>query len=137
MPKPKTALTRGTDPLSQFSAMADELGALERDMAPHQQKLARIEQLRKALRAACEVAAAAEWKIEGARVVALLGAKANQSAVDYKKLVKTIGAPAFAKFATCTLGALENNVTPAIAASVVSSDRTGARPLKTFERGAA
>lgn len=123
--------------VSEFAPLADELGSLEREMAPHAQKLARIDALRKALRAACSAPADSEWTIEGSRFIAVLGARAMERAVDYKKLVKAIGAGVFAKFATCTLKALEEHATPAIVAAVVTSDRTGSRTLKTFERGAA
>jgi predicted secreted protein len=123
--------------LSPFGAIADELGALEKEMAPYAQKLARIEQLRKSLRNGCEKAPDQEWKIEGARFIALLGPRANQSSIKFSEVVKAIGAKAYAAFATCTLKDLEANVTPVVMAAVLSSGRTGPRTLKTFERGGA
>jgi hypothetical protein len=120
---------------SPFAAVADELGALEKEMAPFAQKLARIEELRKALRVGCTAKPTEPWSVEGAHFVALLGACANQRTVNFPKLVKTIGAAVFSKFATCSLKTLEENVAPATVAAVVTSDATGSRSLKTFERG--
>lgn len=130
MPKPKPAQ-------SDFAPLADELGALEKEMAPHAQKLARIESLRKALREACTTPASEPWTVEGVRFIAMLGPRANERAIDLKKLVKAVGAAAFAKFAKCSLKDLEANVAPAVVAAVVSTGATGSRSLKTFERAAA
>lgn len=133
MPSPKPAKA----PASQFAPLADELGALEKEMAPFAQKISRIEALRKALRAGCPAKDAEPWTVDGAHFVAVLGPRALERKCDFAALVKAIGAKAFAAFATCTLGALETNVTPAIVASVVDSKATGFRPLKTFEKGIA
>lgn len=119
------------------SAIADELGALEKEMAPHAQKLARIEQLRKTLRAECPVANDHPWTVNGQNFVAVLGPRALERSISTVALVRAIGAAAFARFATCTLKSLEASVAPAIAASVITSDHTGSRSLKTFEKGAA
>lgn len=120
-----------TDP---FAALADELGALEKEMAPFAPQIARIAALRKALRAGCPVAAHQEWSVQGKRFQAVLGACAMERKVNYAALIKRIGAGVFAKFATCTLKDLEAKVAPAIVAQVVTSAATGSRPLETFER---
>ncbi len=122
-------------PVSQFAPLADELGALVKEMAPYAQKLSRIETLKKALRSGCTVKDSEEWTVEGARFVAVLGPRANERFVETARLVKTIGAVLYAKFATCTLKDLEANVAPAVVAAVVSSGATGSRSLKTFEKG--
>ena len=121
--------------VSQFGFLADELGALEKEMAPHAQKISRIEALKKALRAACTAPPAEQWTVDGTKFVAVLGPRSDQRLVDIPRLVKAITAAAFAKFATCTLKDLELHVAPATVASVVSSSASGSRPLKTFEKG--
>jgi hypothetical protein len=121
--------------VSEFAPLADELGALEKEMAPHAQKIARIDALRKALRAGCTTPSTVQWTVAGERFVAVLGACAMQRSIDVPRLVKHIGAKTFAAFATCTLTALEMNVPPNVVAVVVSADNTGTRPLKTFEKG--
>jgi hypothetical protein len=128
-PKPRP------DPVSQFAPLADELGALEKEMAPHAQKLARIEALRKALRAACTAKDGEQWTVTGNRFIAVLGPRANQRLVDFPRLVKKIGAVLYAKFASCTLKDLEQYVAPDVAAAVITESATGPRSLKTFEKG--
>jgi hypothetical protein len=129
---PTKAATKTTNP---FGAVADELGSLEKEMAPYAQKLARIECLRKVLRASCGAEPEDEWMVSGERFVAVLGPRAMERKIDIVKLVKAVGAPAFARFASCTLKALEGSVAPAVVAEVTVSGRTGSRPIKTFEKG--
>jgi hypothetical protein len=121
--------------VSQFAPLADELGALEKEMAPFAQKLARIDALRKALRAACTVLDTEQWTVTGTRFIAVLGPRAQQRLVDVSRLVKEIGAVLYAKFATCTLKDLEERVAPDVVAAVVRTEATGSRSLKTFEKG--
>ena len=121
--------------VSEFAPLADELGALEKEMAPFKQKLARIEALKESARAGCPVAPTLPWTVEGERFIASLGACANQRVIDIPRLVKAIGAGVYAKFATCSLEALKKCVAPAIVAAVVSSKEIGSRSLKTFEKG--
>jgi hypothetical protein len=128
-PKPKSK------PASQFEPLADELGQLVKDMAPHAQKLSRIETLKKAMRAGCTVKADEQETIEGARFIVVLGPCANERSIDFTRLVKTIGAVLFCKFAKCTLKDLTENVAPAVAAAVIKESPSGPRSLKTFERG--
>lgn len=138
MANPKSVKSPTPEPNSSSNGkLVDELGALEKEMAPHAQKLARIELLRKTLRAACPVSPDKPWTIEGARFMAIVGAKAPERSINYVALVKQIGAGVFAKFATCTLKDLELKVAPAIVAAVITSANTGSRSLKTFEKGAA
>jgi hypothetical protein len=121
--------------------MADELGALEKEhailVAPFESKLPRIKALKALLQAACPAGtpSSAEWIVEGARFGVRLGPQANERSIDFKGLVKKIGAAAFARFASCTLTALEAHVPPEMAEAVVSSDQTGPRKLSTFEKG--
>lgn len=121
--------------MSEFGVLADELGALEKEMAPHAQKLARIDHLRKVLRGACTAPAAMPWTVYGVRFLVILGPRASERLINLPALVKRIGAGRFARFAKCTLKDLEANVDPATVAAVVTTDATGSRTLKTFERG--
>ncbi len=130
MPKPKTA------PDSPFAALADELGALEKEMLPHAPKLARIDQLRKSLREACTVGAGMPWTVYGERFFATLGPKASERKINFPALIRRIGAGRFSRFATCTLKLLEAHVDVATVAAVITVEATGARPLKTFEKTA-
>lgn len=119
--------------------MADELGALQKEydlaIAPYEKKLPRIKALKAALQEACPAKPDKEWIVEGARFGVRLGPCANERSIDFVKLVKKIGAAAFAKFATCTLGALEAHVEPGLVAEIVSSAASGPRKLSTFEKG--
>lgn len=123
----------------QLAAMADELGALEKEydlaLAPFEHKLPRMKALKAALQSACKAPAKDEWIIEGARFGVRLGPCANERSINIAALVKKIGAAAFSKFASCTLGALETHVAPDVAQAVVTSDQTGPRKLSTFEKG--
>lgn len=130
----KSAARTAVDP---FAAIADELGALEKEMAPHAQKLARVDLLRKTLREACTAAPESEWTVTGARFIAVLGMRGNTTLIAFPALVKIVGAKVFATFATCTLKELAARVSPVVAASVTSMARVGPRPLKTFEKGVA
>jgi hypothetical protein len=120
--------------LTQFAPLVDELGALEVEMAPHAQKLKRIDALRKALRGACPAKPAAQWTVDGNRFIAVLGPCSNQRLVDIPALVKAIGATMYAKFATCSLKDIEEYVAPAIVAAVVTDHASGSRPLETFQK---
>lgn len=123
--------------------MADELGALEKEyallVAPFEKKMPRMKALKEAMQAACPAGTLPdkEWIVEGARFGVKLGPCANQRIVNYVALVKKISAAAFAKFATCTLGALEEHVSPDVMKAVVTSAQTGPRKLSTFEKGSA
>lgn len=125
---------KAASPLSQFQLLADELGALEKEMAPFMPKLSRIEAIKKALRAACPVKPDQPWTVTGSRFIAALGPCATERVVDIPKLVKAIGAAVFAKFGRCTLKDLEANVPGEIAVEVVTAKATGSRTLRTFEK---
>ncbi len=138
MTKAKTAKTPELD----LGPLADELGALEGEMNTHQAayaalhgpKLARIKQLSAVFRAECKVPAHVPWLVDGKKFQVILGICALERSIDYLKLVKAIGAAAYARFAKCTLGQLEKNVSPTLAAGVVSAERTGPRSLTTVAR---
>jgi hypothetical protein len=142
MSSPKT-VKRATNPINshetQLAANVDELGSLERDLAPFEAKRKRAEQLRAAIRAEYANAAAEQpFEARGAKFLVQLGPKANERAIDYVKLWKLAGAAVVRKIATVTLKALEASVSADIVAQVVGAPApTGTRPLKIFERSAA
>lgn len=123
-----------------LAAQIDELGRLEAALAPHLKTIARVELLRKLIRIAHDDAkfpAEQEIQAEGQRYTAVLGRRGNQTLIDIPRLVRTIKAAAFAKFATCTLGVLKEKVSAAIYADVTSIEATGHRSLTTFVKAAA
>jgi hypothetical protein len=131
----KTKPTAAAPP--PYAALIDELGDIERELAPLKQKISRAEGLRKLLRAAfADAPAADEIKAEGSRYVAVLGPRGNQTIIDYPVLVKGLTAPAFAKFATCTLAALEEHAPAELVARVTSLAATGPRALHVTAKAA-
>lgn len=121
---------------AKLAAEVDELGALEKELAPLKPKLDRVELLRKSVRARYDASPAGEcFEAKGSRFVVMVGARANQSVIDHARLFKAIGAKLFQSLAKTTLKALEENVSCAVRADVVSVQQIGARSLKTFERG--
>lgn len=120
------------------SLQVDELGDIEKTLAPHRALIAREEALRKAIRARFDASdATSEFETIGARFVVEIGPKALQRAICYPKLIKALGLKKFAEFATWTLGNLEAHVACGVVADVVSSANTGSRSLKVLERGGA
>ena len=121
------------DPI--LSAQVDELGQLESELAPLKNKIARAEMLRKTIRQAFEQEDAAKpFEAKGKRFTILLGPKAVQRSIDFKKLIKAIGLKKYAAIATCTLSALEQHHAECVP-DVVTSDNTGARSFRVFELG--
>lgn len=118
-------------------AEIDELGALEKEFAPLRPKLARIELLRKSIRERYAASPAEkDFTAEGVRFMVAVGPRANESVINYPKLLKAIGAKLFCSIAKTTLKALEENVACGVRADVITIEAVGPRSLKTFERGA-
>ena len=129
-PKPAAA---GVDAL--IGAEVDELGALEKRLLPFRADLARIEILRKAVRARLDESPdGIAFQLFGDKFFAAVGPRALERTIAYPKLIKAIGLKAFAGIATVTLKALDEYCACGIVAAVVSSANTGARSVKTFER---
>ena len=116
------------------AALVDELGDLEKELAPWQLKIARVEQLRKSIRASYEQAPANQCQTaEGTRFIAMLGARASVATVSIPKLVKTIGSKAALAIVSCSLKALAAHC--GIEGLVVTRANTGSRSLQIFEKG--
>jgi hypothetical protein len=117
------------DPLP---ALADELGALEKELAPLAGKITRAEALRKEIRIQTPDN---RREIAGEKFLVTLGERGNQTVVDYPALAKKIGFEKYASIATATLKALALHVAPGILARFVRTEQTGPRSLKVFEKG--
>ena len=119
---------------SPLSALVDEVGSLEKELAPWRGKLAREELLRKSIRAQYDSAPAdIPVSVEGEKFIVALGPKALQSTVNVGKLAKTIGAKGALSIAKVTLEALK--AFPGVAGQVVTQSLTGTRSWKIFEKG--
>ena len=109
--------------------MVDELGDLERDLAPWKPKIARAEALRKALRAPYKDADPnATFTLDGERWRAIVNPAGNETYVDKSTLLKLIGSVRFAELASVTVAAL-SQVTADIAGAVTKQSQTGTRKL--------
>jgi hypothetical protein len=118
-----------TDPLA---ALADELGALEKELAPWKGKISRAEALRKEIRAQ---APDTQSEITGEKFLVTLGPRADETHIDYFGIAKRIGFDRFAKFATATQKALAEHVRAGILAQYLTKKATGTRSMKVFEKG--
>lgn len=125
------AVKAKADPLA---AQIDELGALEKELAPFKAKIARVEALRKAFRGLwIDVPAEKSFEQRGLAFGLTVGARGFERKVDEPGLIKAIGVKRYAAIAHVTLGAVEENVAPATAAGVISTAQTGPRRMSTFE----
>jgi hypothetical protein len=124
------------DPLG---ALADELGAIEKylapKMAPLKPAIARAEKLRKLLRDAHEVKPAwTAYFIKGEKFTVELGPRGSQDRVNVVKLAKLITPQALWGLVSCTLKNLwESDVNPAVIAQVIDTSATGTRPITITE----
>lgn len=116
-----------------LAAAIDELGSIEKELAPYAAKIARAKQLKELIR---QQTPDATNEVAGERFVAMFGPRGNQTVINFGALVKRIGAARFAKFATCTLKSLEENAPDAIT-SVTKQEATGPRHLRVLEKGVA
>lgn len=117
--------------------MVDELGALEKEIAPWKGKLARADALRKILRGAVkDRAPAKEIQIEGARFVCLMGSAGLETVINKAMLFKRIGQRLFVEIAGMTVKAITDGCAPDVVAAVTSQEQTGTRSLKIMEKGA-
>lgn len=118
------------------AAEVDELGDLEKELAPLRPKIARLELLRKSVRSRYDDSPADKtFEAVGERFVVSVGARSMESVVDVPRLIKLAGVKLVQKFARVTLKDLEANTTCAMRAQVISQQQTGYRTLKALERG--
>lgn len=113
--------------------MVDELGSLEEELRPVKSKIARVEVLRRALRAPyLDADPNTTFLSEGSRYRVLIGAAGNESVVNGLLLLKLIGASKFTELATVSLAALQKNCSGDIVGAVVSMAQTGSRKLEVI-----
>ncbi len=132
---PKPAPQKTGVPASAIAAQIDELGLIERKLLPFRNDLAREILLRTAIRAHFTDSPAWEtFEPAGVKFRCLVSARGNERVINTAKLCKLIGLKAFAAIAKTTLALLEKTQPPDIVANVVTSEQTGHRTLRTFER---
>jgi hypothetical protein len=116
----------------------DELGALEKELAPLAGKIQRVELLRKAIRERVPADPADKtFELAGERFVAYAGARGNRTVVDWPGLVRRIGAGRFATFATAPVELLKKHVAAGHLAACLTVEQSGPRSLKVVEKGGA
>jgi hypothetical protein len=125
--------TAKTDAL--VAANVDELGALERELMPYRAKLTRIDMLRAAIRTSYDNEdAAAGFEARGAKYVCMIGARAEKRVINVPALIKKVGLKFYSQLCAPTITALEAMCACDIVAAVVTSEQTGARSIRTFQR---
>jgi hypothetical protein len=131
-PKPKNTK-------KPLAGAVDEIGLLERTLAPFKPKFARLEALRKLIRAsAADANPEDESKIEGLKFHAFLGARTIERTVNVLKLSQLLSSRGLMAVVSCTLAALEREgINPAIVAQVVEATQTGTRPLVVIPKSGA
>lgn len=113
-------------------ALVDELGQIDKDLAPFAGKIARQKKLRSDLR---EKTPATQSEVHGELFVAVLGPPGKETVVDYPGIAKKIGHEAYAAFATATLKALYAHVKPGILTLFTRTELTGPRSIDIQEKG--
>lgn len=120
-----------------LASNVDELGALERDIAPLKFKIDRIDVLRKAIREHYAAKPAQEaFTAAGEKFTVLVGPRSREAVLNIAALVKTLGTKVFYKIAQVTKKSLETHLTAPAIAAVTSYELTGHRTLKLFVKGA-
>jgi hypothetical protein len=128
--------TPAVSPDPKLTALVDEIGDLEKELAPHAGKAARLEKQRKKLRELYDDKPASQpYTADGARYCIELGARGMQTVVNIPKLFKSVKLATFLKIATVTLKAITAECTPGVAGSVLTEAQTGHRSLKITEKG--
>jgi hypothetical protein len=127
-----SAKAQKTDPIS---AIVDEIGVLEAELAPIKPKLNRLDALRRSIRLHCAgEAPTKELVIGGSHFYAFVGPCAFEQSVNNVKLAKLISPRAFVDLAKVALTDLKTSIEPRIAAAVIESAQTGTRPLKVVAK---
>ncbi len=121
-----------------IEALVDELGQLDQEIAPLEDKKKKAEALRAKLRDLYATKPAADgFAAEGHKFLATIGVMGNERSIDSMVDVCTkVGSKAFLDNCSFTLKKLEDLLKPSDVALLVSTSRTGAREVKTFARSA-
>jgi hypothetical protein len=131
-PKPKKA-----PPASPLALLVDEMGDLERELAPFKLKTARLEALRRSLRDSFRKEnPSGTFEVHGARFLALVGPCGAQRLVNVAALFKLVGPKRFLAMAAVSLRALSEHATPEIELAVIETSDTGPRGLSVLAKAA-
>ena len=130
MEQTKAAAAGSRDPLA---GIVDELGALEAEMAPHAPKLARIEALRKSLRAKYDDADPDKaFTAHGETFYSILGPRnLERKIADITKVYRALGRAVFLQRCSFSLRHLEEL---GVGLEYVVARRTGPRTLQTLRK---
>lgn len=137
MPPAKNPTPKPSPEEVQLAANVDELGALEREIAPLKFKIDRIDALRRAIRehyAASD--AAKDFTAAGEKFTVLVGPRSREAVIDIAALAKSLGTKVFYKIAQVTKKSLEAHLTAPAIAALTKYELTGHRSLKVFPKGA-
>lgn len=124
-----------------LAAWIDELGDIQKKLAPHRALILREKDLKEFIRARYDDKdAEKEFSPEGSRFVALLGAKGiERRIVDMPRVFTALRKASFLKACSMTMKALEGAAIaagcPELVEAVLLQDRTGHRSLKVVEKG--
>ncbi len=116
-----------------LAAMVDELGDLEGETQPWRAKIARVDTLRAAVRAAFrDRDPTKSFQARGERWECLLGPSGHMSIVDRSMLLKLIGPTQYAHISTVSLKAMQAECGADVLGAVVSTEPTGPRSLSVI-----
>jgi hypothetical protein len=137
VPPAKAATPKPSLEQIALASNVDELGALERELAPFKSKIARVDVLRKAIRTHyADSDAAKDFTATGEKFYVQVGPKSREAVRNIAALVKAIGTKVFFKIAQVTEKSLEAHLTAPQIADVTTYELTGHRTLKVFEKAA-
>lgn len=132
-PKPKKA-----PPASPLALLVDEMGDLERELAPFKLKTARLEALRKSLRDSFRMQApSGTFEVAGTRFLALVGPCGAQRLVNVAALFKLVGLKRFLAMAAVSLKALAENENTDVGLAVIETSDTGPRTVNVLAKAVA
>jgi hypothetical protein len=125
---------KATSP-TPLGALIDEAASLDLEIAPIRRKIARLDELKSAIRLAFkDKDADATHQAVGDKFRAILGEKASVATIDIPGLIKAVGWKVAMPILSTTLKALEATC-PAAIPLVVTRAATGTRSLEFVAKG--
>lgn len=119
----------------EVEPLIDELGALDKELAPLRSKITREEKLRKTLRG-CLGAADPLAEVHGAgkkfRVV-LGPCGIKRVVLSRTKLFRALTAKVFRQVATVTFDQIDAHLSPVEQVGITGTEQSGPRPLRVYE----
>lgn len=133
---PKIVVPPAETDSQRIAALIDELGGLEKQIAPHKPAIARIEVLRKSLQAHfAKHPAHQSTTAEGKKYSLHASARKMASLVDAAKLFARLPKEIFFALARFALQDIEKHCAADVRAAAVSLAQTGPRVLTVIEKG--